>query len=161
MNRHSFNASKDFWFVRQCKQNLTNTREIIKMKESPELKDKICDTIANGSSVDAACKALGITKETLYCWVRKDTEFRAAFDRAKDERIEASLEEANRVIDEALNLKMDGFDKDRINAARLKADNEKWFAARRLGKKYGAELKLGNIDDAKPFQIAITKTYEK
>lgn len=129
-------------------------------KESKELKDKICDAISDGMTTAQASEAFGISKVTLYSWVRTDEAFRQAFDRAKDERIEAQLEDAVEVCERLEALEKDGFDKDRINAARLKVDTIKWFASKRLSKKYGDKLELGNIDD-KPFQIAINKTYEK
>ena len=130
------------------------------MKESKELKNKICDLISRGLTVDKTCNQLNIAKSTLYEWVYDDKDFRAEFDRAKDERIEAQLEEATQLLDDVSSLEKDGFDKDRINAARLKVDTIKWFASKRLSKKYGDKLELGNADD-KPFQISVTKTYEK
>lgn len=117
------------------------------MKESKELKNKICDLISKGLTVDKTCNQLNIAKSTLYEWVYDDKDFRAEFDRAKDERIEAQLEEATQLLDDVSILVKDGFDKDRINAARLKVDTIKWFASKRLSKKYGDKTIHSNDPD--------------
>ena len=117
------------------------------MKESKELKNKICDLISRGLTVDKTCNQLNIAKSTLYEWVYDDKDFRAEFDRAKDERIEAQLEEATQLLDDVSSLEKDGFDKDRINAARLKVDTIKWFASKRLSKIYGDKTIHSNDPD--------------
>lgn len=50
-------------------------------KYKPELCKQIEDDLANGYSKEGACGGIGITKETMYQWIKKHPEFSDAIER--------------------------------------------------------------------------------
>lgn len=45
-----------------------------KGKLTPELQQKICDYISQGNYNDTACKAVGISTQTFYVWLKRGAE---------------------------------------------------------------------------------------
>lgn len=66
------------------------------MKVTPQKQAKFCEKLAEGWSVTAASKAIGVTTKTAYEWRKKDAEFAKAWDDAIESGTDALEDEAQR-----------------------------------------------------------------
>ncbi len=106
--------------------------------------DRICDLLADGKSLRAACTGKGLPDRTTFMrWSKLTPELKAQYDAACLEREEA-------IFDDIIHIG----DTERDPArARVKTDNRKWVLARMNRKKYGDKMGLDGGEDGSPIKI--------
>lgn len=117
-----------------------------------ELADRICSRLAAGESMRTICLDDDMpSRETLFRWIRSNTEFRDQYARAKDESADALVEDIQDIADDGTNDWMEVHDKDgkaigwqvngeHIQRSRLRVDVRKWAASKLKPKKYGDKV---------------------
>jgi hypothetical protein len=101
------------------------------------LASQICELIAEGKSFRAIAEMPGMPKSrTMFTWLREKEDFQQNYTRAKEEALEAAIEE----IDYIANTEED------VNRARLKIDAIKWKASKLLANKYGEQKKVVDVN---------------
>lgn len=127
---------------------------------NPETIDAICELLAIGWSVRRICEygeqETGVKMpglRTFYSWLREHKEFQHQYARAKDDGVEAEIEDAKDIADDGRNDWMEIYDKSgaivgwRVNGeavqrSKLRVDLIKWKASKLKPKKYGDKLDL-------------------
>jgi hypothetical protein len=102
---------------------------------SEEVATRLCQLIADGSSLRKACEQDGMPdRDTVRRWLNDPemVSFRGRYARAKDEQ-------AEHLAEEIIELADTGGGND-TNRARLMVDARKWVASKLLPKKYGERL---------------------
>lgn len=116
-----------------------------------ELADRICEQLASGDSMRTVCKAKGMpAMSTVFKWLREHKEFSEQYARAKEEAVDALVEEILDIADDASNDWMirhgkDGQESWQINGehvqrSRIRIDARKWIASKLKPKKYGEKI---------------------
>lgn len=96
-----------------------------------EVADDICSLLAKGESLNSICKKEGFpSRNTVYRWLRENTEFRDNYARATDDRADSIFEEMLDISDNVIP------DNAEIAKARLKIDTRKWVLSRMNPKKF-------------------------
>lgn len=131
---------------------------------TPEIGIEICNQLAEGLSLRTVCTGEGMPdKRTVFNWLRKYPEFKAAYDIAKQEASDALVEEIQDIADDGRNDYMASLDPDNpgyklngeaINRSRLRVDTRKWIASKMKPKKYGDKLELAG-DPKAPLSVMI------
>lgn len=99
-----------------------------KVHFSQEIFDHICERIADGASVLAACAGKGMpTRQTFNVWRKSTPELQAQYDAACIDREEAIFDDIQHIADT---------EKD-ARRATVRIDARKWRLARMNRKKYG------------------------
>lgn len=99
--------------------------------------DEFCRRIGEGRSERSVCKDPDMPAHaTIYKWEHENPEFATQYARARDERATHLAEEAL-TIGDGLG---DAPTSEQIQAAKLRVDTRKWFAAKLAPKKYGERL---------------------
>jgi len=121
-----------------------------------ELSDRICARLANGESMRTVCLDDDMpSRETLFRWIRTNTEFHDHYAHAKQESADALTEEMLDIADEGSNDWMDAHDKDNagyklngehIQRSKLRIDTRKWIASKQKPKKYGDKQQIDIAD---------------
>jgi len=127
-----------------------------------ELADKICEKIAQGSSMRKACKDDDMpTISTVFCWFRTKEGFSAQYAKATEERTEAMAEDILDISDDAsldvltekkikgpdgkfINVQIEN--KEFTNRSRLRVDTRKWIMSKMKPKKYGDKVDVTSGD---------------
>jgi hypothetical protein len=127
-------------------------------KKTPELLERFCALVANGSPAITACRRLGIGYTALCQWRREDPEFATAYARAREDRAELLADEIIALADAA-----QGLDSAGVQACRLRVDARKWAAAKLLPRVYGDRIEhVGEADRValpvpiSPMKIAVS-----
>jgi hypothetical protein len=143
----------------ELKKDASNASSII----TQEIRDRICDLIAEGGTVRQICKQPGMpARATVYLELARNEAFAEQYSRAmaaqtvmwEDELIEIAEDGSNDWIQRETRAgdKEKVVDHEHINRSRLRVDTRKWIMAKRQPKKYGD--KLTNIHEGgdKPVQ---------
>ena len=119
-------------------------------KYSQEIADVICERLASGESMRTISKAEGMpAMSTMFLWLREHKEFSEQDAKAKEEGVDALVEELLDIADDGSNDWMETNDEDnpgyRFNGepyqrSRLRIDTRKWIASKLKAKKYGDQL---------------------
>jgi hypothetical protein len=125
-----------------------------------ELADVICELLAMGWSVRRICEhgqeetdVKMPALRTFYKWLRENEDFMHQYARAKEDGVEAEIEDAKDIADDGRNDWMAIYDKQgaiigwRVNGeavqrSKLRVDLIKWKASKLKAKKYGDKLDL-------------------
>jgi hypothetical protein len=123
-------------------------------KLTPELIELVFSEISTSySSLKTACKKYNVYHNDLWKVINTNLDTQGKYARAKEEQIDFTIEEMNRLEDDCLKAmrgnKIDSRSKNAlVQAYRLKIDNIKWLASKLKPKKYGDKLDLThNIGD--------------
>jgi hypothetical protein len=104
-----------------------------KLSEMEPLADAICEGLAKGRSLKSVCSAPGMPAlRSIFQWLREDSAFRDAYDRAREQQARAFADELSELADQASGLDAAG-----VNAMRLRVDTRKWIVSKMLPKEYG------------------------
>lgn len=91
-------------------------------KITDEVKDKICEDLANGAYLKDICDEIGVDRSNVYRATKADQEFGVNYDRAYTFSVDAQLDDATALLQEAVSrdqiLKADKL----VNAAQWKAE---------------------------------------
>ena len=110
--------------------------------ERETIQDKICKRLEQGESLKNITSLKEFpNKDTIYEWLKKDTQFADNYTRA---RVEQSNTYANEIIEIADGIGDDAT-REQISKANLQIESRKWIAAKLLPKKYGSAQNQTNI----------------
>lgn len=103
-------------------------------KRTKAVEQAILDGLAEGKALRDVCASIpnGPSPVTVRAWVAADAEFQAAYTRAREYGADYHAEDIVTIADDA----KDGTT-DEINAARLRIDARKWYAAKVAPRRYG------------------------
>ena len=100
--------------------------------KTPELIDELCRRLAEGESLRTICKDDHMPERfTVIRWTHEDKEFNDQYARAKEQGVDAIVDEAMEIADETTN------DPARD---RLRVDTRKWYASKIAAKRYGDKI---------------------
>jgi hypothetical protein len=107
----------------------------------------ILEAIAAGASLTKACQKLGIPWKTVWNWRTRHPDFRAAYDRAVEERAHAQAEEVLDIADDDTRDVIERKGKDgaahlvqntvRVQRDRLRIQARQWSMGKALPERYG------------------------
>lgn len=134
---------------------------------TPDMAAHICSELAAGRSLRSVCSDEGMPeRQTVFRWLAAHTEFRDQYARAKEESVEALLEEALVIADDGSNdtyLDDKGnvcVDNDVIQRSKLRVETRKWFASKLKPRVYGDRLALAG-DEKQPLTVVVRKLTEE
>jgi hypothetical protein len=121
---------------------------------SQEVRDAICEQLADGKSLREVCKAEGMpNRSTVFRALTEDALFRDQYARAREAGVEVMADELLDISDDGRNDFMerdlgDGVVTQQLNAehiqrSKLRVDTRKWLLSKLAPKKYGDKLELG------------------
>lgn len=102
---------------------------------------KVCDLIAEGMSIRAACEQLNVKPSTFMLCVSKP-EFSAHYTRAREERADSRFEKLDQVVKDMRTGVIDS------QMARVEIDTLKWQMGKERPKVYGERLELAGDQSA-------------
>jgi hypothetical protein len=103
-------------------------------KESKAVVDDICEQIADGQSLSAACRSHGTTTQSFLRWCAKTAEYAEQYARAREARGVYYGERVASIAEKTLEGEYEP------SAARVAVDALKWTAGRMAPKQYGDRL---------------------
>lgn len=117
-------------------------------KRTPELEDALCEMIATGYSLVAACKECGVGMSTVFRWLSEAPDFREKYTHAREAQAEFY---ANQIVEIADEVEVQGvmtpdgemdfrLDATAVARNKLRVEARKWVASKLLPKKYGDRL---------------------
>lgn len=109
------------------------------------LADSLCNDIASGMSIKAACEHNGIPRCEFYNWQLDDPAFKTRIAGAREIQQEALVDEMRDIADAAT--------PETVNVAKLQIWQRQWEAAKRAPKKFGDKLAIGGDADLGPVQL--------
>ncbi len=121
-----------------------------------ELAEKICERLAVGVSLTAACTELGLARRTVRNWIDKHDEFKALSARAFEEGYDALAEQCLAIADTPVKgtettTKADGSlevkEGDMLGHRRLQIDTRMRLLGKWAPKKYGDRQELHHTAD--------------
>lgn len=114
---------------------------------TPAIGEQICAAVAGGDNVYSWCKGANRpTRETVYQWLRKFSEFADNYARGRDMRADARFDKIGEVIEDMRDGEIDA------QQARVEIDALKWMAGREAPKRYGDRLDVAGVDNA-PLEV--------
>lgn len=117
-----------------------------------EYADLICERIANGASMRAACKDADMPGlASVFQWLRLYPEFAEQYARATKERSEAMAEEIMDISDDGTNDWMEDqymkgktpgwkVNGEAVQRSKLRVETRKWLMSKMIPKKYGDKV---------------------
>lgn len=96
--------------------------------------DAICEDVAGGMLVSAACEKHGVDRSTVWRWCADDEELRTAYARVRGMQIESMADEIMQISDDAPTSS------EGIQKARLRVDTRKFLMAKIAPRIYGDKL---------------------
>lgn len=121
-------------------------------KYTQKLAEAICDEIADGKSLRTICADEKMPDRTqIFRWLRKNEDFRLQYARAKEEAVEAMIEDIVDISDDGTNDYMtitkgdhsyNVEDREVTNRSRLRVDTRKWIVSKLKPKKYGDKVDI-------------------
>ena len=121
-----------------------------KTKYTKELVDTVLQELAVGKSIREALKTVDVSWEIWRQWLTKKTGLRELYSQAKEDGIEYSMADVDKVAKEA--VKKSGETK--MDMANVKAienfiKHKQWMASKLAARKYGdrQSLEIGNMKD--------------
>lgn len=123
-----------------------------KLKFTREVFEAICDELADGMSVEDACKKMGVCYRTFRRFVEKgDDDVCQLYTRAREWRGEACLMRIDGIMRKLENGQIDS------STANVLINTEKWKASKFYPKMYGDMNKTQIVDDKgngiNPFEV--------
>ena len=111
--------------------------------------DRICQRLADGSSLRKAAKAEGVGIQTVLDWAEASPDFAGQYAQARargysllaDEIIEISDDSQGDVIDTEQGPRVDA---ERVARAKLRVDSRKWMLSKMLPKVYGDKVDVNH-----------------
>lgn len=120
--------------------------------KTPEMIDRFINKIMLGESVNKICKAADMpNKDTIYDWLKDDTEFSDKYARAKEISAHVYQEEIIEIADRPKKNHSE------VEADKLRVDARKWAAEKLNPKKYGSKIAIdhsGKIETAPPSWVS-------
>jgi hypothetical protein len=126
-----------------------------KTKYTPELAEAALEQLRLHGSTLKAAKAIGVDRSTIVKWCELYPEFEPHYARAKQEGIDALVEDTITIGDEPPPLTAAGaIDNGAVQHAKLRIETRRWYAERLAPKRYGVlqKLELTGADGA-PVQM--------
>ena len=123
--------------------------------------DAVCELLADGKSLRAACEELGVKRTTIHDWARDVKEFSDQYARAREIGYKLLADQILEIADTPLlgvetKIKDDGSrevtEGDMLGHRKLQVDSRKWMLSKMLPKIYGDKLEIGS-DPEKPFKL--------
>lgn len=104
---------------------------------TPQLAAEFCRRISDGRSEKSVCSDADMpSRETVWKWDGEDPDFSRSYAHAREARAAHLAEEALSIGDEL----GDAPTSEQVQAAKLRVDTRKWFAAKLHPKKYGDRI---------------------
>lgn len=133
------------------------------MTYSPEVKEAICVRLEVGESLASICKDENMpSQETVFSWIRADSEFSDRYARARELQAEWYLDQIIEIADDCTDdvekiASSNGELKEvikhsAIQRAKLQIDARKWTMSKLAPKKYGNKVELTGDPD-RPLQM--------
>lgn len=117
---------------------------------TPELAQNVLAVLERTGSLRAACREVGINRETVVRWVVDDKDgFGVAYARSKDIGIDNLVDETLEIGDAEPRLnQFGGVDTGHVAHSKLRIETRRWLAERMAPKRYGLKqgLDLSNTD---------------
>jgi hypothetical protein len=98
------------------------------------LSDALCNDIASGMSIKAACEHIGIARHEFYSWQLADEEFSTRIARAREKQQDALVDDMRDIADSAT--------PEDWQVKRLQIWQRQWEASKLAPKKYGDKQQL-------------------
>ena len=117
-----------------------------RVKFTQEAADRICDLVAEGASLRAACRLPDQpSASTVFKWLSEQPAFAEQYARACEARAETMFEEMLDIADESAFDTIQGENGDRANTewisrSKLRVDTRKWMLSKMQPKKYGDKI---------------------
>jgi hypothetical protein len=127
---------------------------------------RVCDRVADGEVLKAACITEGTTGSTFLRWADQNPEAADQYARAMQRRAEDLAAELLVIADDGTNdtyVDDEGnarTDHDVIARSRLRVDTRKWLLSKLLPKRYGDKLAVGGAEDLPPIRSEGSMTVE-
>jgi hypothetical protein len=113
--------------------------------------DQLCDLIACGSSIKAACAKLGIVESTFYRRYCRDQAFASAIARAR-------VSQQDALVDETLAM-ADAATEEDWQVVRLRIWARQWHAAKLAPKKYGGNAEQTvNLNEKRTVRVTLVRS---
>lgn len=107
------------------------------------LGEKLCARVAEGETMAAVARELGIPRARIVSWTRRYKAFGEAYKEACELRMLALEDKLTEICDEATAAALDTeCGRERINACKLKADIVKWQLMKLMPKRYGDRTQM-------------------
>lgn len=107
------------------------------------LGEKLCARVAEGETMAAVARELGIPRARIVSWTRRYKAFGDAYKEACELRMLALEDKLAEICDEATAAALDTeCGRERINACKLKADIVKWQLMKLMPKRYGDRTQM-------------------
>jgi len=104
---------------------------------------KVCELVAEGQSLRAACEAVGVKNPTFLLWCDKDAALAEQYARAREKGIDAEFERLQEAVEEPPERgPSGGVDAGWVAWKRLQVDTKKWALSKKAPKKYGDKLDI-------------------
>ena len=108
-----------------------------------EKEAKVCELVAEGQSLRAACEAVGVKNPTFLLWCDKDAALAEQYARAREKGIDAEFERLQEAVEEPPERgPSGGVDAGWVAWKRLQVDTKKWALSKKAPKKYGDKLDI-------------------
>lgn len=102
---------------------------------------KVCELVAEGQSLRAACEAVGVKNPTFLLWCDKDAALAEQYARAREKGIDAEFERLQEAVEEPPERgPSGGVDAGWVAWKRLQVDTKKWALSKKAPKKYGDKI---------------------
>lgn len=141
------------------------------MRERTVLTEDVRETIllrlSQGESLRAICRDRAMpAASTVYALLWRDAEFARHYARAKEAGVEAVIDEALAIADDAsaeIGCEGEGArpNPGAVQLARLRVETRKWYAAKIAPKKYGERPQAESDSETGPVVPVITVTIAK
>lgn len=107
------------------------------------LGEKLCARVAEGETMAAVAREMGIPRARIVSWTRRYKAFGEAYKEACEMRMLALEDKLAEICDEATEVALDPeCGRERVNACKLKADIVKWQLMKLMPKRYGDRTQM-------------------
>jgi hypothetical protein len=122
---------------------------------TPELAQRVLDVLERTGSLRAACREVGINRETVVRWVVDDLNgFGVAYARSKDIGIDNLVDETLEISDAPPGLnQFGGVDTGHVAHSKLRIETRRWLAERMAPKRYGLKQGLDVTNSDASLQV--------
>jgi len=137
---------------------------------SQELATAICVELAMGKSMRTVCSIEGMPAiSSVFKWLREHEEFSEQYARAKEEAVDAMIEDMIDIADDGTNDYMtitkgnntyNVENREVTNRSRLRVDTRKWIVSKLKPKKYGDKLDVTSKDKEINGNIIVFKDFK-
>ena len=121
-----------------------------KTKYTKELVDTVLQELAVGKSIREALKTVDVSWETWRHWLNKKTGLRELYSQAKEDGIEYSMADVDKVAKDAVRKSGETkMDMANVKAIDTFIKHKQWMASKLAARKYGdrQSLEIGNMKD--------------